>query len=113
MKLGILFKRAIYRELRSSIGYYDARRIIRSIEKCSESLANVSELSGILDQAGFDQRQVQSTMEIIQRYSPLLKKRQDSISIDQPTLHTLVAPISKIAEKEHGITWLKGDKHKE
>ena len=107
MKLGILFKRSLYRELRSSIGYYDARRIIRAIEKNSEKLNDVDDLREILDGTWLDDRQKRLTMEIVQKYSSLLKKDQGSISIDQPTLDTLTAPLSTIAEKEHGITWLR------
>lgn len=82
MKLGILFKRTLYRELRSSIGYYDARRIIRSIGKNSEKLTDVDDVREILDETWLDERQIRLTMEIVQRYSSLLKKGQESISID-------------------------------
>jgi len=107
MKLGILFERALYRELRSSIGYYDARRIIRSIEKNSEKLTDLDDFARVLDKLGFDQRQIQLTVEIIREHSSLLRKEQGSISIDRPAIDTLTAPLSAIAEKEHGITWLK------
>ena len=109
MKLGILFKRTVYRELRSSVGYYDARRIIRSIEKNSEQVRNMDELMKILNSAGFDERQLRLTTEIAGKYSPLLKKGQDSISIDRPTFNNLTAPVSAISEKDQGLTWLNGD----
>jgi hypothetical protein len=73
MKLELLFKRALYRELRSSIGYYDARRIIRYIEEKSGELANVDDIGRILNEAGFDKRQVVFTSEIAKRDSFLLK----------------------------------------
>jgi hypothetical protein len=109
MKLGILFKRTVYRELRSSVGYYDARRIIRSIEKNSEQVRNMEELMKILNSAGFDERQLRLTTEIAGKYSPLLKKGQDSISIDRSTFNNLTAPVSAISEKDQGLTWLNGD----
>ena len=109
MKLGILFRRTVYRELRSSVGYYDARRIIRSIEKNSEKVTNMEDLMRILDSTGFDERQLRLTTEIVRKYSPLLKKGQDSISIDRPTFDNLTAPVSAISEKDHGLTWLNGD----
>ena len=112
MKLGILFERALYRELRSSIGYYDARRIIRSIEKNSEKLTDVDNLVRVLREMGFDQRQIRLTVEIVRKHSSLLRKEQVSISIDRPTLNTLTAPLSVIAEKEYGITWLKENMHR-
>ena len=109
MNVGILFKRTVYRELRSSVGYYDARRIIRSIEKNSAKVRNMEELMKILNSAGFDERQLRLTTEIARKYSPLLKKGQDSISIDRPTFDNLTAPVSAISEKDQGLTWLNGD----
>jgi len=109
MKLGILFKRTVYRELRSSVGYYDARRIIRSIEKNSEKVRNMEELMKILNATGFDERQLRLTTEIVRKYSPLLKKEQDFISIDRPTFDNLTAPVSAISEKDRGLTWLNGN----
>jgi hypothetical protein len=79
MKLGLLFKRALYRELRSSIGYYDARRIIRSIEDSSEKIADLGDLTRVLNEMGFDQRQVQFAVEIARKNSFLLNKEQDSV----------------------------------
>ena len=60
--MGILFKRALYRELRSSVGYYDARRIVRRIEDAGE-INNVEEIGRVLREAGFDERQITYTIE--------------------------------------------------
>jgi len=79
MKLGLLFRRALYRELRSSIGYYDARRIIRSIEDSSEKLTDLGDLMVILNEMGFDRRQVQLAVEVARKNSFLLNREQDSI----------------------------------
>jgi len=72
MKLGILFRIALYRELRNSIGYYDARRIMRSIEKNFENFVEVDDFNQILKE-GFDQRQVDLMIEIAKKESFLLK----------------------------------------
>ena len=74
MKLGLLFRRALYRELRSSIGYYDARRIIRSIEDSSEKLTDLGDLMVILNEMGFDRRQVQLAVEVARKNSFLLNR---------------------------------------
>jgi hypothetical protein len=79
MRLGLLFKRALYRELRSSIGYYDARRIIRSIEDGSEKITDLGDLTRILNELGFDRRQVQLAVEIARKNSFLLNKERDSV----------------------------------
>jgi len=79
MRLGLLFRRALYRELRSSIGYYDARRIVRSIEDNSEELADLGDLTRVLNELGFDRRQVQLAVEAVRRNSFLLKEEQGSI----------------------------------
>lgn len=79
MKLGLLFKRALYRELRSSIGYYDARRIIRSIEDRSEKITDLGDLTRILNEMGLDRRQVQLAVEIAQKNTFLLNKEQASV----------------------------------
>jgi hypothetical protein len=79
MRLGLLFRRALYRELRSSIGYYDARRIVRSIEDNSEELADLGDLTRVLNELGFDRRQVQLAVEAARRNSFLLKEEQGSI----------------------------------
>jgi hypothetical protein len=79
MRLGLLFRRALYRELRSSIGYYDARRIVRSIEDNSEELADLGDLTRVLNELGFDRRQVQLAVEAARRNSFLLKEEPGSI----------------------------------
>jgi len=70
--MGRLFKRALYRELRSSVGYYDARRIVRCIEGAGE-INGVEEIGRVLREAGFDERQIISTLEAAERNLPLLK----------------------------------------
>ena len=70
--MGLLFKRALYRELRSSVGYYDARRIVRCIEGAGE-IKGVDEIGRVLREAGFDERQIASTLEAAERNLPLLK----------------------------------------
>ena len=70
--MGRLFKRALYRELRSSVGYYDARRIVRCIEGAGE-IKGVEEIGRVLREAGFDERQIASTLEAAERNLPLLK----------------------------------------
>ena len=70
--MGRLFKRALYRELRSSVGYYDARRIVRCIEGAGE-IKGVEEIGRVLREAGFDERQIISTLEAAERNLPLLK----------------------------------------
>jgi|APFre7841882724_1041349.scaffolds.fasta_scaffold607660_2 hypothetical protein len=72
--MGILFKRALYRELRSSVGYYDARRIVRRIEDAGE-INNVEEIGRVLREAGFDERQITYTLKAAERNLPLLKSR--------------------------------------
>ena len=70
--MGLLFKRALYRELRSSVGYYDARRIVRCIEGAAE-IKGVEDIGRVLREAGFDERQIVSTLEAAVRYFHLLK----------------------------------------
>jgi hypothetical protein len=70
--MSLLFKRALYRELRSSVGYYDARRIVRLIEGAGE-INGVEEIGRVLREAGFDERQIASTLEAAERNLPLLK----------------------------------------
>ena len=70
--MGRLFKRALYRELRSSVGYYDARRIVRCIEGAGE-INSVEEIGRVLREAGFDERQITSTLEAAERNLSLLK----------------------------------------
>ena len=67
--MGLLFKRALYRELRSSVGYYDARRIVRRIEGAGE-INDVEEIGRVLREAGFDERQIASTLEAAERSPP-------------------------------------------
>jgi hypothetical protein len=70
--MSLLFKRALYRELRSSVGYYDARRIVRLIEGAGE-INDVKEIGRVLREARFDERQIASTLEAAERNLPLLK----------------------------------------
>jgi hypothetical protein len=69
MRLGRLFKRALYRELRSAVGYYDARRIVRFIEAGAGEPAGLDGLGEALREAGFEERHVAATMEIAGRSS--------------------------------------------
>ncbi len=62
MMLGRLFKRALYRELRSAVGYYDARRIVRFIE--ASEVTGLDGLGEALREAGFEERHVEATMKI-------------------------------------------------
>jgi hypothetical protein len=62
MMLGRLFKRALYRELRSAVGYYDARRIVRFIE--ASEATQLDGLGEALREAGFEERHVEATMKI-------------------------------------------------
>ena len=64
MRLGRLFKRALYRELRSAVGYYDARRIMRFIEASVEEATGLDGLGKALREAGFEERHVAATVEI-------------------------------------------------
>lgn len=64
MKLGTLHKKILYRELRSALGYYDARRIMRFIEENPE----ISSLDGVekaLADKGFDPRQISVTVQTV------------------------------------------------
>lgn len=69
MMLGRLFKRALYRELRSAVGYYDARRIVRFIEASVVEATQLDGLGEALREAGFEERHVAATMEIAGRSS--------------------------------------------
>ncbi|MDP2899697.1 MAG: hypothetical protein Q8O47_01850 [Candidatus Bathyarchaeota archaeon] len=62
--LGRLFKRALYRELRSAVGYYDARRIVRFIEASVVEATQLDGLGEALREAGFEERHVEATMKI-------------------------------------------------
>lgn len=66
MKLSIMRKKALYRDLRSELGYYDARRIIRSIEEDSK-IITLNELETALTEKGLDPRQVSLTVEIAKK----------------------------------------------
>ena len=62
MRLGRLFKRALYRELRSAVGYYDARRIVRFME--AGGATGLEGLGKSLREAGFEERHVEATVRI-------------------------------------------------
>ena len=63
MKLPTLYKKALYRDLRSALGYYDARRIMRFIEE--DTLTNsLDGLERALADRGVDPRQIGLTVEI-------------------------------------------------
>lgn len=66
MRIDPLSKRIIYRELRSSIGYYDARRIIRLIEE-EESNSNVEDLTHFLKEKEVDLRQINLAIDLIKK----------------------------------------------
>ena len=53
-----LVKRSLYKELRSSVGYYDARRIVRCVGD-----KELSDVGLALKNAGFDERQVALAVE--------------------------------------------------
>ena len=73
MKLGILFKKALYRDLRSALGYYDARRIMRSIEEDQE-IKSLDELGEALARKGMDPRQVGLVIEITKKNSASMEE---------------------------------------
>ena len=73
MKLGILLKRAVYRDLRNSLGYYDARKIIRFIESKEETLETVEGLLQLLDELNLDQRQRTLAFNAIKTRTDALK----------------------------------------
>lgn len=72
MMLGRLFKRALYRELRSAVGYYDARRIVRFIE--ASEVTGLDGLGEALREAGFEERHVEATMKIAEELPFPLKE---------------------------------------
>ena len=74
MKLGTLVKRALYRELVGSIGYYDARRVLKLIEEDITENDDVEKLSSLLEERGFDERQKQYVMENVKSLGLLSKK---------------------------------------
>ena len=67
MKLGILFKKALYRDLRSALGYYDARRIMRVIE--DPEIKGLDGLGEALTGKGMDPRQVGIVVEFAKKNS--------------------------------------------
>lgn len=66
MRIDPLSKRMMYRELRSAIGYYDARRIIRLIEE-EESNLKVDDLAQFLKEKHVDLRQISLAMDLIKK----------------------------------------------
>ena len=65
MKLGRLFKKALYRDLRSALGYYDARRIMRAIE--DPEIKGLDGLGETLVGKGMDPRQVGIVVEVAKK----------------------------------------------
>ena len=68
MRIDPLSKRMIYKELRSAIGYYDARRIIRLVEE-DESNPKVDDLGQFLKEKHVDLRQISLAMDLIKKYA--------------------------------------------
>ena len=66
MRIDPLSKRIIYRELRSAIGYYDARRIIRLFDE-EESSLNVDDLEKFLKEKKIDLRQMSLAIDIMKK----------------------------------------------
>jgi len=62
MNLGTLHKKTLYRDLRSALGYYDARRIMRLIE--DPGIDNLDMIEKALVEKGVDPRQIDITVEI-------------------------------------------------
>jgi len=67
MKISSLFKRTIYQDLRSSIGYFDARRIIRFVEEEADKVNSIEDLNKLLKEKEFDDRQILLTEEILKK----------------------------------------------
>ena len=67
MKLGILFRKAVYRDLRSALGYYDARRIMRAIE--DPEIKGLDGLGEALTRRGMDPLQVGILVESVKKNS--------------------------------------------
>jgi hypothetical protein len=59
--MSILVKRAVYKKLRSSVGYYDARRILRHIQ----DIGSLDEIDRNLRDDGFDERHITFTLEAL------------------------------------------------
>lgn len=74
MKLGNLVKRALYKELVSSIGYYDARRILRLIEEDITENDDLESLSSLLEERGLNGRYRQCVIEAFKNLGLLSKK---------------------------------------
>lgn len=67
MKLSILFKKALYQDLRSALGYYDARRIMRIIE--DPEIKGLDGLDEALAGKGMDPRQIDIALEFAKKNS--------------------------------------------
>ncbi len=65
MKLSTLFRKALYRDLRSALGYYDARRIMRAIE--DPEIKSLDGLVEVLAGKGMDPRQVGIVVEVAKK----------------------------------------------
>jgi len=74
MKLGNIAKRALYKELVSSIGYYDARRILRLIEEDIPENNDLESLSLLLEERGLNGRYRQYVIEAFKNLGLLSKK---------------------------------------
>lgn len=74
MKLGTLVRRALYRELMVSIGYYDARRVLKLIEEDIMENEGLEKLSSLLEERGFDERQRQYIIEAVKSLGLLSRK---------------------------------------
>ena len=66
MGLGILFKRAAYRELRNYLGYYDARKIIRLIDE-TNGISDFNDVQKVLAETGLDDRQIKLTVRVLKK----------------------------------------------
>ena len=64
MKLNSIFLTALYRELKSSIGYYDARRIIRVIKENTNILQSIENFETLLTKLGFEDRHIKLTLDV-------------------------------------------------
>jgi len=64
MNLGTLHKKILYRDLRSALGYYDARRIMRFIEEDPE-ISSVDDIEKAMSDQGFDPRQTSLAVQIV------------------------------------------------
>ncbi len=71
MKLGTLSKRALYKELVGSIGYHDARRVVRFVDEGINENDDLDKLSSLLKEKGFDERQTQLITETVKNLNLL------------------------------------------